>query len=130
MVVRVGGSLGGGHGRHRNAGPCGAQGTPEGGSVLEPVIPVFLQGLGQHGVQCRRYFRIQAAGRRGDFADVLVRNGYRAVADERGPGRQHFVEQAGGRVQVAPGVHGLAPRLLRREILCGAHHCLCLGHGG
>jgi hypothetical protein len=61
---------------------------------------------------------------------VLVGDGDRRVAGERGPSGQQLIQQAAGRVQVAAGIDPLAPGLLGREVLRGAYHLGRLGHGG
>ena len=47
-----------------------------------------------------------------------------------GPSGEQFVQQAARRVQVAAGVHPLAPGLLRRQVLGGADDLRGLGHRG
>ena len=66
--------------------------------------------------------------RLGGVAHVLEGDGHRALAGERHPPGEHLVEHHADRVDVRGGIHVLPLRLLRREVLGGAHDRPGLGH--
>ncbi len=97
---------------------------------LEAVVGLLGEGAHDQAVQLRR--RGVGGLRRGrrDVLDVLVDHREGGLAGERGPQREEFVEEAARRVQVGAVVDRLAERLLRGEVLRGAHDHAGLGHRG
>ena len=96
--------------------------------ALEPVVRVLGEGAHDQAVQLRRRRVGDLGGRDRLVLDVLVDHRERRLAGERGPQRQQLVEEAAGGVEVRAVVDGLAERLLRGEVLGGAHHHAGLRH--
>jgi hypothetical protein len=85
------------------------------------AVPGILgHGLEHDRVRPLRNLGVHPRGRDRVLSYMLVGDRHRRVAGERRPAGEQLVEQAAGGVQVAAGVHPLAPGLLRREILRGA----------
>ena len=61
---------------------------------------------------------------------MLVRDGDRTVAPERGPSGEELVEHHAGGIQVRAGVDRFALGLLGGEVRCGAENGAGLGHRG
>ncbi len=95
---------------------------------LVAVLRVLGEGAEDDLVELRRDLRPQARRRLGQVVDVLHGDLDRRVARERHLAGEHLVENDAGRVEVGRRGHRRPARLLRREVLRGAHDRAGLGH--
>ena len=61
---------------------------------------------------------------------MLVGDRHRRIAGEGGLSGQKLVEEAAGRIEIRAGVDHFAASLLGRQVLCGSHNGVRLGHRG
>ncbi len=89
---------------------------------LKACEPVFGESAQHDRVHCHRYLGSDRARGRGRFTHVLVgdRNS-RLGLEERATG-EHLEEHHARRVEVGASIHGLAPGLFGREVLCSTEN--------
>ena len=99
------------------------------GGALIPHLAVLREAVEHDGIHEFADVRVVGRGDHRSFAHMLVRDRHRRVAREGRAACEELVENNRRGIHIAARIHLLATRLLRREVLCGAHDGLRLGHG-